>query len=109
MSRLRILLSRLFGWFAGRQREASLRREIEAHIAEAVEELTARGMSPVEARRVALARFGDVAQAVESCLRRLRCSPSSRRDIRTYSPLMTFASVSPRSAPAKARLPVSIS
>ncbi len=66
MSRLRTFLSRVFGWLGGKKRDADLRAEIDAHIAEATDEFTRQGMSPGEARHAALRRFGGVTQTVEA-------------------------------------------
>ena len=65
MSRLRTFLSRLLGWLGGKRRDADLRAEINAHIAEAVDELTRQGMSPADARHEALRSFGGVTQTIE--------------------------------------------
>jgi predicted permease len=64
---LRILLARLLGLFGGdTRRERELRAEIDAHIAEATDEYVRKGMTPEEARRSALRRFGGVTQTVEA-------------------------------------------
>ena len=67
MTGLRILLARLLDLFsrsAGRDRE--LRAEIDAHIAEAVDEYVRQGMTPETAHHVALRQFGGVTQTVEA-------------------------------------------
>ena len=52
MTALRILLARLLGLLGGDlRRERELRAEIDAHIAEAMDEYVRRGMTPEEARR----------------------------------------------------------
>ncbi len=66
MSRSRIFLARLFGWFGGRRRDAELRAEIDAHLAEATDEHLRDGMAPDAARRAALATFGGVTQTIET-------------------------------------------
>jgi predicted permease len=66
MSVLRTFLSRLLGLFAGSRRDRELATEIESHIAEAVDDNVREGMTPDEARRAALARFGGVTQTVEA-------------------------------------------
>jgi predicted permease len=66
MSRLRTFLSRVFGWRGGRKRDAELRAEIDAHIAEAAEEFARQGAPIDQARRLAFARFGGVTQTVEA-------------------------------------------
>ena len=72
MSRVRIFLARLFGWFGGRRRDAELRAEIDAHIAEATIEHLREGLTPDEARRAALATFGGVTQTIETHRRQRR-------------------------------------
>jgi predicted permease len=66
MSALRAFLSRLLGLFGGSRRDRDLQSEIDAHIAEAVEDNVRQGMTPLEARRAALARFGGVTQTMEA-------------------------------------------
>jgi hypothetical protein len=66
MARLRVFLSRLFGFSSGNTRDAELRTEIDAHIAEAVNEQVRHGMTPAHARKAALARFGGVTQTIEA-------------------------------------------
>jgi predicted permease len=67
MTALRILLARMLGLFSGdSRRERELRAEIDAHIAEAMEEHVRRGMTPEEARYAALRQFGGVTQTVEA-------------------------------------------
>ena len=66
MTALRIFLSRLMGWRGGNRRDADLRAEIDAHIAEATDEFMRQGMSPADARQAALRQFGGVTQTVEA-------------------------------------------
>ena len=66
MSALRTFLSRLLGLFGGSRRDRELAIEIDAHIAEAVADNVREGMTPGEARRAALARFGGVTQTMEA-------------------------------------------
>ena len=66
MTRLRVFLSRLFGVSNGRTRDAELRAEIDAHVAEATDELTRQGMSPADARHAALRKFGGVTLTIEA-------------------------------------------
>jgi hypothetical protein len=67
MTTLRILLARLLGLFGGdTRRERELRAEIDGHIAEATGEYVRQGMTPEEAPRSALRRFGGVTQTVEA-------------------------------------------
>jgi len=57
MELIRILASRLKALFGGRRLDAELDDEVRAHIAMAVEENVARGMSAEEARTAALRAF----------------------------------------------------
>jgi len=65
-SRLRQLLHRLRSFFRGRQQDRELDAEISAHLELAIEENLKRGISPDEARRQALVRFGGPQQAKEN-------------------------------------------
>ena len=85
MTGLRILLARLLDLFsrsAGRDRE--LRAEIDAHIAEAVDEYVRQGMTPEAAHHVALRQFGGVTQTVEAhrAQRRFTFLSTLRQDTR---------------------------
>ena len=66
MTRLRVFLSRLFGVSSGRTRDAELRTEIDGHINEAADDYVRQGLSPADARRAALRRFGGVTQTIEA-------------------------------------------
>lgn len=77
--RLRVLLPRVFGWRGGKRRDAELRAEIDAHIAEAAEEIARQGVPADEARRLALARFGGVTQTLET-----------HRELRRFRPFASF-------------------
>jgi predicted permease len=79
VTRLRIFFARLVGGLGARKRDADLRAEIDAHIAEAAEELERQGLPSDEARRLAFARFGGVTQAIEA-----------HRDRRRFRPLDGF-------------------
>jgi predicted permease len=63
MSALRQLLQRLLSLFRTETINAEVSREMAAHIAIATDENLAKGMSPGEARRQALIRFGGIQQA----------------------------------------------
>ena len=65
MTRLRIFLSRLWSLVRARQMDRAIDDEIASHLAEATDEYTAQGLSPEEARRAALRRFGGVTQTKE--------------------------------------------
>jgi predicted permease len=84
VTRLRVFLSRLFGFSSGNTRDAELRTEIDAHIAEAVNEQVRHGMTPAHARKAALARFGGVTQTIEAhrAQRRFTFFSTLRQDLR---------------------------
>jgi len=60
MKAVRRFFTRLLNTAVGRAREARLREEIEGHIALQTEENLRAGMTPVEARRQAMLKFGGV-------------------------------------------------
>ena len=83
---LRILLARLLGLFgADTRRERELRAEIDTHIAEATDEYVRQGMTPEEARHLALRRFGGVTQTVEAhrAQRRFTFFSTLRQDVQS--------------------------
>lgn len=63
MDQLRQLLHRFAAFFGGAQTDAELDAEIASHLELAIDENIKRGLSPEEARRQALVRFGGVEQA----------------------------------------------
>lgn len=63
MDQLRQLLHRFAAFFGGAQTDAELDAEIASHLELATDENIKRGLSPEEARRQALVRFGGVEQA----------------------------------------------
>jgi putative ABC transport system permease protein len=63
---LRRTWKRLTGTFASARRERELAAELEAHLEMQTEDNLARGLSPAEARRQALLKFGGVESAKES-------------------------------------------
>jgi predicted permease len=65
MTRLRILLFRLWALFRSRQMDREIDDEITSHLAEATEEYVQQGLSPEEARSAARRRFGGVPQTKE--------------------------------------------
>jgi predicted permease len=65
MGALREVANRVHSFFHKEQRDAELESELAAHLDLAVEENLRRGLSPEEARRQALIRFGGVEQAKE--------------------------------------------
>jgi macrolide transport system ATP-binding/permease protein len=72
VSALRTFLSRLRGLVGGSRTDRELQTEIAAHLAEAIEDNVRGGMTPEEARRAALARFGGVTQTIEAHRERRR-------------------------------------
>jgi putative ABC transport system permease protein len=62
---LRGWLMRLFGLFHGARREREFAEELESHLAMHIEDNLRAGMSPEEARRVALVKLGGVTQVQE--------------------------------------------
>src|SRR5262245_56092508 len=79
---IRGLLHRLREGLRPSAAEHDLRDEMQSHIEEAVEELTQQGMSPAEARRTALLRFGGAAQVEEAARDvRGRWFADMRRDV----------------------------
>jgi predicted permease len=65
MGYLREAVNRVLSFFQKPQRDSDLEAELQSHIELAVEENISHGMSPEEARRRALIRFGGVQQAKE--------------------------------------------
>src|SRR5262245_35786107 len=63
MSTLRILLSRISVLFRKRSMEQELEAELQFHLEHETEALAEQGMSPEQARRTALKRFGRVDSA----------------------------------------------
>ena len=66
MRKLRAALVRLGGWWGREGRERELREELEAHFQMHVEDNLRAGMSPAQARREAVLRFGGVESAKEA-------------------------------------------
>jgi predicted permease len=65
MTRLRILLLRLWALFRSRQMDREIDDEVASHLAEATEEYVQQDLSPEEARSAARRRFGGVPQTRE--------------------------------------------
>lgn len=65
MPTIRELLSRIASFFRKRERDEDFDAEVEAHLRLSIEDNIQRGMSPEDARRNALVRFGGVEQARE--------------------------------------------
>jgi predicted permease len=65
MTRLRILLFRLWALVRSRRMDREIDDEITSHLAEATEQYVQQGLSPEEARRAALRSFGGVSQTKE--------------------------------------------
>ena len=66
MSSLRIFLSRLRALFQKRKLEDDLAAEIQSHLEMQIEDHVRQGMSPEEARYLALRKFGGVEQVKET-------------------------------------------
>ena len=66
MISLHIFLSRLRGLFRKRKLEDELADEIQSHLEMQIDDLVRQGMSPAEARYVALRKFGGVDQVKET-------------------------------------------
>ncbi len=84
MTRLRVLLARLFGTLTGRRREDELREELETHLELLADEHRRRGLSDAEARLAARRELGGVAQTREA-FRDARILPgidALRQDVR---------------------------
>ena len=65
MNWLKLLLQRLRSSFSQSQTDQDLEMEMASHLQSAIEDNLKRGMSPEEARRQALIRFGGVEQAMQ--------------------------------------------
>src|SRR5258707_3938785 len=65
MATIREAFNRVLSFFHKQQRDSDLDAELQSHIDLAIEENISHGMSPEEARRRALIRFGGVQQAKE--------------------------------------------
>jgi len=65
MNWLKLLLQRLRSSFSQSQTDQDLEMEMASHLESAIEDNLKRGMSPEEARRQALIRFGGVEQAMQ--------------------------------------------
>ena len=72
MRTLRALLLRVRGLWEGSAADRELAAELESHLQMQIEDNLRAGMSPDEARRQALARFGSVEAVKESCRERRR-------------------------------------
>src|SRR3954470_12697626 len=66
MSQFRALLARLAGWRGRGARERELRDELDSHFEMHVADNLRAGMSPEEARRAAVLRFGSVEATKEA-------------------------------------------
>src|SRR5689334_4341146 len=71
MRQIRASLSRFAGVFNRKKRESELAEEIESNLQLHIEDNLRSGMSPEEARRIALIKLGGVASTQESCRDRL--------------------------------------
>ncbi len=78
MRALKRLLARLSALLTWRQQEQRLREELEEHIALLTEDYLKSGLSPSEARRQALLKFGSL-EATKEAYRDQRGLPCARR------------------------------
>ena len=62
---MRVFLSRVWALVSGRTQDAEFDQEVQNHLAMATEENLRKGMSPEEARRAAVERFGAISQIKE--------------------------------------------
>src|SRR3989442_4222813 len=101
MRPLRRFLKRLSSWARTQQDEERLRAEIEEHLALQTAENLRAGLSPVEARRQAVLKFGPV-EALKECYRDQRGLPfmetlvqDTRHTLRRLrmAPSFTFATL----------------
>jgi predicted permease len=78
------LVLRMRSLFRGSRVDRSLRREIEVHLQEEIDENVAAGMTPTDARTAALRSFGPIAAIEEQCrdTRRVALVESLVRDFR---------------------------
>src|SRR6185436_980028 len=79
MTSLRIFLARLRGLFLKRKLDDDLAEEIQSHLQMQIEDHVRQGMSPEEARHLAMRKFGGVDQMKETY-----------RDRRTLPSVETF-------------------
>src|SRR5512147_1490110 len=84
MNRLRAFLLRLRGSFRRSDQDTDFRAEIEGHLQLQIDDNLRSGMSPEEARRQALCKFGSIAAVEESYRDRLGLPPLETllRDLR---------------------------
>jgi putative ABC transport system permease protein len=72
MKKLRAFFDQLTGWFRRERREQDLKEEFESHLQLHIDDNLRAGMSPEEARRQALIRFGGVEAVKESVREKAR-------------------------------------
>ena len=96
MKTLRRLFRRLTSWATSARDEELLRAEFEEHIAMQTAENLRAGLSPIEARRQALLKFGSV-EAIKETYRDQRGLPFLETLVARYAPCDT--------RPAKGSLP----
>jgi predicted permease len=98
---MKALQSRIRALFRREEMEGELDEELRFHLEKEIEQNVARGMSPVEARRMALVEFGGVERVREECrdVRGVRLLEDLIQDLRyalrvlTKSPAFTLVSV----------------
>ena len=84
MPTIRIFRRRIRDSIRARRLDRDLQQQIASHLDEAAEEYVRRGLSPADARRAALRRFGDVARVHEAWrdARSFLALESLKRDVR---------------------------
>jgi hypothetical protein len=84
MSAIRALLSRLTGVFSQEAKDRELQEEIRSHLQMHIEDCVRSGMTPEEARRQGLLKFGGLESIRETCRdrRSLPWLESGIRDLR---------------------------
>ena len=88
MKTLRRLFRRLTSWVTSARDEELLRAEFEEHIAMQTAENLRAGLSPIEARRQALLKFGSV-EAIKEIYRDAARTPVSGNAVARYAPCTT--------------------
>src|SRR5215469_13226609 len=72
MKAVHAFFNRLSGWFHRQERDRDMMQEFESHLEMHIEDNVRAGMSPQEARRQALIKFGGMESAKESVRDRAR-------------------------------------
>lgn len=91
MTRLRVLLSRLIGLSHGRRRDADLRTEIDAHLAEAMDEHLRNGMTPASPNARSAVTRQSIRPESETAAHRATAQSASIRCARTCKLTLALA------------------